>query len=363
MLIAVGLLFGFIIIYKWIMHQGVKKMMAAHLASPVYVSTTHPSYLPWQPEIKAAGSLRAVMGVNVTTELAGMVRTIYFTPGAMVKKGDLLVQLDIDPDTAQLHSLEASAEIAKITFKRDSAQYKVKAVSKEQVDTDLANLKSADAQVAQQIATIAQKTITAPFSGRVGICVVNPGQYVNPGQKVTMLQTLDPIYVDFYVPQQQITQLATGQRVKISIDSYPGKVFSGTITTIDPGLDPDVRNVEVEATLSNPDNLLAPGMFANVIADTGAPKDYLTLPISAISFNSYGNVVYLIKKKNNILTANQRFITTGEKRGDQIVILSGITKTDEVITSGQIKLKNGTHVEINNNIAPMNNPNPTFTDT
>lgn len=369
MLISVGILFAFIFGYKGVTHLMNKRFMTAHSSPAMYVSTAKAEYLPWQPQLNAAGSLRAVMGVNVTTELAGMVRTIYFTPGAIVNKGDLLVQLDIDPDTAQLHSLEANAEIASITYHRDLAQYKVKGVSKEQVDTDLANLKSANAQVAQQVATIAQKTITAPFTGRVGICVVNPGQYINPGQKVTMLQTLDPMYVDFYLPQQQISQVKINQPVSITVDGYPGKAFTGKITTVDPGLDPDVRNVEVEATIANPDNILAPGMFANVIVNAGSAEQNITLPITAVSFNSYGDVVYVVKQKGQdkngkpILTANQRFVITGKKRGDQIVISSGIKAGDVVVTSGQLKLKNGSVIMINNTVKPMNNETSTFIDT
>lgn len=369
MLISLAILFGLIFGYKAIIHLLNKRFMQAHATPIIYVSSAKANYLPWQPQLKAAGSLRAIMGVNVTTQLAGMVQTIYFTPGAMVKKGEVLVQLNIDPDVAQLHALEANAEIAKITYLRDKAQYKVKAVSKEQLDTDLANVKSTTAQVAQQIAVIAQKTITAPFSGRVGICVVNPGQYINPGQKVTMLQTLDPLYVDFYLPEGQLTQIKLNQPVTITADTFPGKVFTGKITTIDPGLDPDVRNVEVEATIPNPDNLLAPGMFANVTVDSGAPEKNLTVPISAISFNSYGNVVYVIeqngkdKQGKTILIAKQRFVTTGKKRGDQITVLSGLAVNDQVVTSGQLKLKNGMRVIINNAVKPMDNPAPSFIDT
>jgi membrane fusion protein (multidrug efflux system) len=364
MLICVAILFSLVFGYKKFGNIMQDRFMEKHSSPAVYVSATKVQNLPWQPQLKATGSLRAITGVNVTTELAGMVRIIAFTPGAYVKKDDLLAQLDIAPDVAQLHVYEANAELAKITYERDKAQYAVKAVSKQQLDSDNANLKSTNAQVAQQQAIIEEKTIRAPFSGRVGICQVNPGQYIKPGDTVTMLQTLDPIYVDFYVPQQSIFDLKTGQEATITIDTLPGKNFTGKITTINPGVDPNVRNVEVEATLPNPDSLLTPGMFASVAINIDQPKNYLTLPISAISFNPYGEVIYIIKQTGKdpegkpILIAKERFVTTGEKRGDQITVLSGLNEGDWVVTSGQLKLKNGSKVIVNNSVIPTDEASP-----
>jgi membrane fusion protein (multidrug efflux system) len=364
MLIGVIILFGAIFGFKKFVTAAQGRYMKAHSAPIVYVSATKVAYSPWQPQLNATGSIRAITGVNVTTELAGMVRTIAFTPGATVNKGDLLAQLDIAPEVAQLHVYEANAELAKITYERDKAQYAVKAVSKQQLDSDNANLKSTEAQVAQENAIIEQKTIRAPFNGRVGICQINPGQYLKPGDTVTMLQTLDPIYVDFYIPQQSLFELKTGQDTSVVIDTLPGKIFTGKITTINPGVDTNVRNVEVEATLPNPDFLLTPGMFAAVTINIQQPIKYLTLPISAVSFNPYGEVIYIIKQTGTdkdgkpILIAKERFITTGEKRGDQITILSGLEEGDWIVTSGQLKLKNGSRVIVNNTVAPTNDPAP-----
>jgi membrane fusion protein (multidrug efflux system) len=364
MLIIVGILFGLIFGYKT-----VKNLMIAHylatLGAPVVtVSAMDIAYTKWQPQLQAAGSLRAVQGVNVTTELSGMIRTIYFTPGTLVNKGDLLAQLDVDPDTAQLHALQANAELAALTYQREKALYKIQAISKATLDMDAANLKSTQAQAAQQTAVIAQKTIRAPFSGRLGISAINPGQYINPGDKITMLQTLDPIYVDFYVPQQTLRKVKVGQPVTLTVDTFPKQTFNGTVTAIDPGLDPSVRNIEVEATLPNPSLKLAPGMFGTVTVNTNQPKPYLTLPLSAVSFNPYGELVYVItesqkdKKSSPLLAAKQVFIITGEKRGDQITVLRGLKKGDKVVTSGQLKLKNGSIVVINNAVIPTNNPDP-----
>ncbi len=368
MLILVTLLFGGIFGYKLFVAHMMSRYIASMGTPPAYVSAMDVKYYNWQSQIKAAGSLRAVLGVNITTELAGMVRSVHFTPGSLVKKGDLLVQLDIDPDVARLHNLQANAALAEITYKRDSAQFKINAISKATLDADDANLKSTLAQVDQQIAVIAQKTIRAPFDGRLGISAVNPGQYINPGDKVTMLQTLDPIYADFYVPQEAMSSLKIGQAVKLVVDTYPHLKFNGVITTIDPGLDASVRNVQVEATIPNPKFELAPGMFAAVTVNTGNPVPHLTLPLSAVSFNPYGDVVFVIKqikkkdKKEPVLTVEETFVVTGEKRGDQVSILQGLKEGDKVVTSGQLKLKNGSIVIINNSITPTNNPAPTPAD-
>jgi membrane fusion protein (multidrug efflux system) len=364
MLICLGILFGGIFAYKIFVGFMIKKYMAANSNPVVTVSAMQVDYQTWQPRLTASGSLRAIKGVNVTAQLAGMVQKIYFTPGSNVEENTLLVQLNADDDIALLHSLEASAELAVITYNRDKAQYKVQAVSKETLDTDAANVKNTAAQVAQQAAVVEKKSIRAPFTGRLGISQVNPGQYVNPGGSVVMLQTLDPIYADFYVPQQALAQLKVGMPVTVTSDTYPHKTFTGKITTINPGVEVDTRNVEVEATIANPQLELAPGMFVSVEVTIGEARPFLTLPQTAISFNPYGSVAYIVtetgkdKKGKPILTVKQSFVTTGETRGDQVVILKGLQKGQTVVTSGQLKLKNGSLVEINNAITPSNNPAP-----
>lgn len=368
MLIFVGVLFGCIFAYKLFTSLMIKMYIASNQSPVITVSAMEAGYSYWQPQIKATGSLRAIRGVNVTTELAGMVSTIYFTPGASVKDKDLLVQLNAVSDNALLHSLEANAELAKVTYLRDKAQFAARAISKQVLDTDAANLKSLVAQVAQQAATVAKKTIRAPFAGRLGISAVNPGQYVNPGDMIVTLQTLDPIYVDFYLPQQSLAVIKVGQQVEVKTDTFPAKTFSGKITTVNPAVDTSTRNVEVEATLANPEYELTPGMFATVAVDTEAAKRQLTLPQTAITFNPYGELVYLIKetgkdkKGEPILAVRQAFVVTGETRGDQIAILKGINEGDRVVTSGQLKLKNGSLVAINNSIVPPNNPDPKAPD-
>jgi membrane fusion protein (multidrug efflux system) len=367
MLILVGILFGLIFVYKGIMSLMFKYYILANGKHVVNVSAMEAKYETWQSQISATGSLRAIRGVNVTTELAGMVQTIYFTPGSSVEQSTLLVQLNASSDLALLHSLEANAELAKVTYLRDKAQYAVRAVSKQTLDADAANLKSLRAQVAQQAATVAKKTIRAPFAGRLGISAINPGQYLNPGDTIVMLQTIDPIYVDFFIPQQALAKIKVGQLVTVTTDTFPGKKFEGKITTINPAVDTSTRNVGVEATISNPQAELTPGMFASVLVDTAQPQRYLTLPQTAISFNPYGELVYIIKetgqdKKGPILTVSQAFVITGETRGDQIAILKGLNEGEQVVTSGQLKLKNGSRVAINNSVVPPNNPSPSAPD-
>jgi membrane fusion protein (multidrug efflux system) len=359
MVICLVVVFGGIFGFKAFEAHMVAKYIASMKEMPT-VSTMHVHMENWQPQLHAVGSVRAIRGVSLTTELAGLVRDIKFTPGAVVKKGQLLVQLDMDSDVAQLHALQANAALAKVVYKRDKSQYAIGAISKATLDADAANAKNTQALVEQQAAMVAKKTIRAPFAGRLGVCLVSPGQYVAAGDKVSSLQTFDPIYVDFYVPQQDLLQLQVGQKVSLENEALPGKIFYGTITTIDPSLDTNTRNVEVEATFANASEQLKPGMFAAVLVETGTAQPYLTLPQTAITFNPYGSSVYIVKtvkatKKGmpDSATVQQSFVTTGQTRGDQIVVLSGLQVGDEVVTSGQMKLKNNMAIQVNNAVQPV----------
>jgi membrane fusion protein (multidrug efflux system) len=357
MLLITGLLFGCIFAWK-ALKKGIGMYYMAKMGAPaVTVSTMETKYSAWQADLVAVGSLRAIVGVNVTTSLAGMVTNIYFTPGAIVTQGTVLAQLNADTELGQLHALQAQVELAKITYSRDTAQYAVQAISKQQLDTDKWNLKNLQGQMEESAATVAKKTIRAPFTGRLGISRINPGQYLNAGDAVTSLQTLNPIYIDFYLPQQALADIRVGQTVIVKSDSYPGKMFKGKITTIEPNVDTSTRNVQVEATLQNPKYELAPGMFAAIDIIVGEPKDFLTLPQSAITFNPYGDIVFIVKDK----VVTQTFVTTGNTRGDQIQIIKGLKEGDVVVTSGQLKLQNGSHVKINNTVQPPNDPSPKVT--
>lgn len=366
MLISMFILFGFVFAYQAFKQHMLKKYMSSQNQPSVTVSTIKAEKSDWQDKLSAAANLRAIKGVSVTAELSGMVRNIYFQPGASVKKDEVLVELNLDTDIATLKALESSAALAKIVFERDTAQFNIKAISKAQLDTDAADLKSKTEQALAQATVVAKKVIKAPFDGKLGVSQVNPGQFLNGGDAVVTLQQLDPIYVDFFLPQQELAKIQLGQNLNLKIDTYPTLTFSGKITTINPLVDPDTRNVQVEATISNPEDKLLPGMFGQVNLDIDKPEAFLTLPQTAISYNPYGDMVYIVNQSDKkddkgkpILTAKQTFVKLGNTRGDQIAILSGIKEGDIVVTSGQLKLKNGSPVTINNSVLPANNPHPT----
>jgi membrane fusion protein (multidrug efflux system) len=333
---------------------------------PSVVSAMQATQQQWQAQVDTIGSMRAVRGVDVTTEIAGLVRSVEIKSGTAVKAGDLLVQLNIDADVAQLHALEAAADLAQTVLTRDEAQRAADAVAQATVDADRADLKSKRAQVAGQQAVIDKKTIRAPFSGKLGITQVNPGQYINPGDKIVTLQSVDPIYLDFTVPQQQLGAIAVGQTIHVSNESYPGQVFEGRVSAIDPKVDVATRNVSVEATVKNDKRLLYPGMFARATIEYGEPMSYLTLPQTAVTYNPYGATVFIAKdggKKDadgkTVLEAQQAFVTLGPTRGDQVAILKGIDAGAMVVTSGQLKLKTGSTLRIDNSVQPANDANPT----
>jgi membrane fusion protein, multidrug efflux system len=368
MLVCAGLLFGGIFGYKAFVSHQMEKAMASQQAPAVTVSTTTARILPWQPQLKAVGTVRAMRGVDVTTEIAGLVRTVYFKSGDDVRKGQVLVQLNADADRALLHSLEAEAQLAKTTYARDKQQFNVKAISQATLDVSRADLKSKKAQVDQQAAVVDKKTIRAPFSGRVGISTVNPGQYLNPGDRIVTLQSFDSVYVDFFLPQQDIARITLGQTVVVTTDTYPGRNFEGKITAVNPKVDPQTRNIEIEATIANPKHDLLPGMFTSVQVHAGELEHFITLPQTAITYNPYGETVFVVVKAGQgpqgkpEWVAKQTFVTIGSLRGDQVAVLKGIKVGDTIVTGGQLKLKSGSRVVINNSIQPSNEAAPEPTD-
>ena len=328
------------------------------------VSTATPQRTLWQTQVRAVGTLHAVEGADLASELAGIVDRIAFQPGQDVEKGGLLVQLRDDSDRAQLAALRANAEMAAQTYTRNAALMKSNAISPQAFDLATANMKSTRAQADTQAEIVAKKAIRAPFAGRVGIRLVDVGQYVNAGQAVVTLQQLDPIYVDFSVPQQQLAILNPGDKVMLTTDAVPGRTYEGQILALDPKVDPITRNLRVRAQVRNSDKKLVPGMFATILTEVGRPRALLTLPQTAITYNPYGDTVFVVmhkksEKGEDQLTVEQRFITLGDTRGDQVAVLGGVTARDAVVSTGQIKLKNGARVNINNAIRLPNNPAPT----
>jgi membrane fusion protein, multidrug efflux system len=366
MLICVAVLIGGLVGFNLFKAHMIRQFMAKNAAPPATVTAAVAGYQTWQPQLAAVGSLRAVRGVDVTSEVSGLVRDIAFASGQDVKAGQILVRLNDDSDRAQLASLQAAADLAQTVYKRDKAQYDIQAIAKAQLDSDAADLRSKKAQVDQQAALVDKKTIRAPFAGRVGITTVNPGQYINPGDAIVTLQAIDPIYADFYLPQQQLGQLQVGQVIAVDTNAFASRTFNGTIRSINPRVDPATRNVQVEATVDNRERKLLPGMYANVKIDAGNVERYLTLPQTAITYNPYGATVFVVKpgtqkdaQGKTMPVAQQVFVTPGPTRGDQVAILKGVNEGMQVVTSGQLKLKNGTSLVIDNRVQPADNPNPT----
>jgi len=360
--LAAGVLLAVIVGFNTWKANFVAKLRLKNSAPPQTVTAASAESSDWQPEVSAVGSLRAVRGVDVTTEVTGLVRTLRFKSGDEAQSGQVLVELNADAEIAQQHALEAAADLSSTVYERDKAQYEVQAISKAQLDADAADLKNRRAQAAAQAALVAKKTLRAPFAGRLGITTVNPGQYLNTGDKVVTLQAVDPVYVDFKLPQQQLAMITSGQAVNLTTDAFAGVKFAGKITAIDPRVDAGTRNFQAEATIPNPERRLMPGMFARVAVLAGDVKRYVTLPQTSITYNPYGATVFLAQKKpdgsDKDLIAQQSFVTLGPTRGDQVAVLRGVKEGDLVVTSGQLKLNNGTPLIINNSIQPANDPDP-----
>ncbi|MEA3109663.1 MAG: rane fusion protein multidrug efflux system, partial [Gammaproteobacteria bacterium] len=277
-------------IFGWQIFIGkmTKKFMGAMAAAPQTVSSTIAAASSWQPRTQALGTLRAVRGADLAAQASGVVDKIHIDSGAEIAAGTVLLTLKPNDDPAKLAQLQAQAELASITLKRDQEQLEAQAVSQATVDTDASNLKAARAQVAAQQALIEEKVVLAPFAGRLGIRLVDEGQYLAAGTTVVTLQALDPIFIDFYVPQQALARLKVKQTVSASVDAYPGVAFSGNITSVNSRVDAASRNVQVRASFANTDRRLVPGMYANVDIDDGDPSTLVTLPQSSITYNPYG---------------------------------------------------------------------------
>ncbi|MFZ1907595.1 MAG: efflux RND transporter periplasmic adaptor subunit [Burkholderiales bacterium] len=364
MLLIAGVIFGAIFGFQAFKSRMIKKYLSSQGVPPQTVSTVRAGYQSWQPALSAIGTLRGVRGADLAPEVAGVISAIHFRSGEEVPAGAPLVQLNAASDLALLASLKATAGLAELNYQRDQRQLKVEAVSQATVDADAANLKVAQAQVAAQQALVDKKNIRAPFAGRLGLRAVDLGQYVAPGAKLVTLQALDPVYVDFSVPQSALAGIRAGLKVSATADALPGERFEGEIAALDAKVDQATRNVQVRALLHNPQHRLLPGMFVTVAVEFGAEERRLTLPQTAITFNPYGDTVFVVEDKGKgpdgkpRLVAAQRFVTTGATRGDQIAVLTGVKEGETVVSTGQLKLRNGTPILINNTVQPADNPAP-----
>lgn len=321
----------------------------------------------WSDDTEAVGTFVAINGTDVTTEAGGVVRSIEFRAGEPVQAGAVLVRLNTANEEATLRSLEAAARLATVQRDRWNSLAKEQLVSRDEAQQRATNAATALAQVEAQRALIAQKTIRAPFSGVLGIRKVNLGQFVSPGSAIVSLQQLDPIYLNFALPEQMAGRVLEGTTVRATVDALPGEVFEGRITAVDPQVDASTRNFMAQATLQNPDRSLRPGSFARVGFSQGGERDVVVIPQTAVSFNPYGNAVFVIAKvkrkegetdmQGKPLTGDkfvvtQRFVKTGATRGDLIAVTDGLKPGEQVATSGLLKLRNDAEVTINNKIQP-----------
>jgi membrane fusion protein (multidrug efflux system) len=330
---------------------------------PASVSTAKAVFEEWMPKMEVVGTFQPVRGADLSVEVPGIIDEVSFDSGGNVAAGAPLIRLRDSDDVAKLRTLEAARDLAKSNFDRDKAQLDRMLIARAQFDVTSANLQSYEAQVAEQQAIVAKKTLRAPFAGQLGIRAVNAGQFISPGTVVVTLQALDPIYLDFFLPQQVLDRAKVGQEVTVRVDAYPQATFTGRISTIDPKVDTATRNVAVRATLPNRDRRLLPGMFATAEILTGEPQRFITLPQTAITFNPYGNMVFRVTEEagaegKQSLVVRQTVVTTGQTRGDQIAVLSGLDEGDLVVSAGQTKLQNNSPVTVNNAVQPSNDPNP-----
>ncbi len=317
----------------------------------------------WPASMTAIGTIEAVHGVMVSADLPGTVARINFDSGQPVREGEILVELDTRQERAQLASLEAQRDLAKVNFARTQQLVNDGVISRQEFDQATAQQKATEANVAEIRATIERKTIRAPFSGILGIRKVNLGQYLPAGSPVVSNQSLNPIYVNVGVPQQASAQVHVGRNLRVTTEDVAGKVFAGSVTAIDSEVDPTTRNIQVQATLSNPEGRLRPGMFVQVEMPLGASRAVIALPASAINYAPYGDSIFVITDLKDpsgktYRGVRQQFVKVEGARGDQVGVISGLNPGEEVVTSGVFKLRNGAAVQVNNKVQPGNSPAP-----
>jgi membrane fusion protein (multidrug efflux system) len=332
---------------------------------PTAVTTTVAEKSQWQPTLETIGTVTAINGVTISTDLAGIVSKIAFESGSKVKEGDLLVQLNTDQEQAQLAQAEAQRDWTQITLTRNQDLLAKRTVSQSDFDSATAQFHQAQATVDQYKALIARKTLRAPFAGVVGIRQVNLGQYLNTGDAVVTLQSFDPIYVNFSLPQQDLSQLTVGQAVEVALDAYAEKVFPGKITAINSLVDQNSRNVQIQATLPNAEVQLRPGMYAKVKVVLPETQEVIAIPSSSIHYAPYGDSVFVVSEMKSeagktYKGVKEQFVKLGQSKGDLTAVLSGVKPGDELVTSGVFRLRSGAAIIVNNKAQPGSeiSPNP-----
>jgi len=372
MLIGTGVVFGGVFGMKWFGGKMMNQYFDNMPMPPAVVSSATAKSESWAASLSGVGTVVASNGADVTTESGGIIAALHFESGARVKKGDLLVTLSAGTERADLARLQAQADLAKSEFARLERLYKLDAISKSELDRAQADLSAARAGADAQRAKLAQKQIRAPFSGQLGIRQVNVGQYLSAGTPIVSLQAINPVFVDFTLPEQNQAAVEKGQTVTVVVDSQPGRTFSGVISAIEPMMDSKTRNFKVRARFDNADEALRPGLFARASIGLAKTASVVTIPQTSVSYNPYGNSVYVIQsvkgkaadgKVTDELVVRRRFIKTGETRGDLVVVTDGLKAGEQVATSGLLKLQNDSKVKINNTVQPSASATPTPTDS
>lgn len=349
----------------------IKTIMSSQVPPPATVTSEAARREKWVERLPSIGTLISSHGVDITSQVAGIVTEVYLESGAEAERGTSLVQLDISVETADLASSKATLAEAEVAFQRQADLIAKRVTSEANLDTARAKRDTAMAAVKKIEAVIAQKSIKAPISGRLGIRKVERGQYVTAGMVLVTLQALDPIRVDFPMPEQLIGKLRVGQDVELTVDAFPGEVFKGAIESLDARVAQDTRTLLVRGSLPNPVRKLLPGMFANVVVLAGDPREVVTVPRTALTYSLYGDSLYVVKNAPPVaddkgkkagagqgetkLVAERRFVRTGQAREDRVAISEGIKQGDQVITTGQLKLTPGAAIRIDNS-QPLNRP-------
>jgi membrane fusion protein (multidrug efflux system) len=332
--------------------------------NPEAVTTVIAQRETWPSTMQVIGTAAAIQGVTVSADLPGTVDKINFDSGKSVKAGEVLVELDTKQERAQLAAAQADWDLAHINYQRQQKLVEQGVVARTEFDNAEAQEKSTQAHVGEIKATIERKTIRAPFSGILGIRQINLGQYLAAGQAIVSLQSLNPIYVNFGVPQQESAQMQVGRSLRVTSDNLPGVQFSGKVTALDSVINESTRNIQIQATMSNPGNKVRPGMFVQVDVGLGGSQQVVEVPATAINYAPFGDSVFVVadlqdpQTKQSYKGVRQQFVKIGRSRGDQVGIISGLKPGEEIVSSGVFKLRNGAAVQVNNKIQPPNNPKP-----
>ena len=362
----IGLIVLFLLVFavQAVMRMGMNAYFDNMPMQVATITAAEAETAAWARGISAVGTARAVNGTQLTTEAAGIVTEIRFTSGDTVEKGQILLRLDDDTDRAELQSLRAAAELARLDLDRTERLHRQGSVSKAELDRAKSQADQASGALNTQQARVNQKTIRAPFSGQLGIRQVDLGEYLSPGTPVVSLQQLDPVYLEFNLPEQRLADIRLDMTVRAEVDAWPGETFEGRVTAVEPGINPGTRNFMIQATLDNPEQKLRAGMFARVTLDLGDADEVVAIPQTAVSYNPYGNAVFVIVENegNNgepHLTVNRRFVRTGRTLGDMVAVLEGLEPGDRVATSGLLKLNNNATVKISDEAQPPASTTPT----